>query len=363
MLNPSGIIATGGGTPGVDISIELGRSGTHVNINTDADVLALIGKSAGQQVKIPNDFWGLSRSTNISFTFSTVANYTLNVSSISGYVTGAQNSIDIIVPAGVYVYSMNTGTPALTITGGSALDIITLTVNGYIQGAGGNGGFAYDDTSGNMQIGQPGVGGPALSLGQALTIIGGGYIGGGGGGGAGINGFASVFGSGGGGAGGGGGGSLGLYGCTACGNNYPDNFFPGGQGSGPGGIGSNGNGNRDGTGSGGGGGGQMPGTGGVSSNSTGFGGGAGGGGGSNSYIQYSGAGGSAGNPGGHPSFVSGNQISSSGGGGGWGAAGGASGSYNGGNFQTFPGAAGGKAIQLNGYGVSHSGVTVYGAVA
>lgn len=42
-----------------DIATELGRSGTSVNFS-QTDVLTLAGKSAGQSVTLPNDFWGKS---------------------------------------------------------------------------------------------------------------------------------------------------------------------------------------------------------------------------------------------------------------------------------------------------------------
>jgi hypothetical protein len=58
-LAASGVIST------ADIASELGRAGTTVS-TSDADVLALIGKSAGQTVVLPTDFWGKSRFTIVS---------------------------------------------------------------------------------------------------------------------------------------------------------------------------------------------------------------------------------------------------------------------------------------------------------
>ena len=321
----------------------LNRPGTVLHMSSDTDALALIGKVTGQAVYI-TDFYGRSTSTNITYTFaSSVANASLNVSTISGYISGVINNITIIVNYGVYLYSTGTGTPGLTINGASALDVITLTDNGYIIGMGGGGGGADS----NDTYHAPGVGGPALSIAHNVTINGSGYIAGGGGGG----GFAQAYGytSGGGGAGGGAGG--GDYETGCCGN--PDVYFAGGTGGDLGGTGGNGQGGA----AGGGGGRILPGVGGQGTNNIGIGGGAGGGGGSNGYAQSAGSGGSAGNPGNPP--VSG--ITAAGGGGGWGAAGGSSGHVGGGITET--GAAGGKAIQLNGYSASYSGVTVYGAVA
>jgi hypothetical protein len=311
-------------------------------MSSDADALALIGKSTGQVVYI-TDFYGKSLTTNLTYTFtSSIGNASLNVSSISGYHAGGANNITIIVNPGVYLYSVSTAVPGLTLTGGSALDTITLTVNGYIIGQGGTGGGA---AASNVYH-APGVGGPALSLAHAVTINGSGYIAGGGGGG----GFAQAYGytSGGGGAGGGVGG--GDYETGCCGS--PDVFYAGGISGGLGGTGGNGSGGA----AGGGGGRILPGVGGQGTNNIGHGGGAGGGGGSNGYAQSAGSGGSAGNPGNPP--VSG--ITAAGGGGGWGAYGGSSGHSGGGITET--GAAGGKAIQTNGNTVTHSGVIIYGII-
>ena len=62
-LANSGILSTGNGVTGQDISIELGRPGTVVNICTDADCLALIGKTAGQTVHL-SDYYGKSKFTS-----------------------------------------------------------------------------------------------------------------------------------------------------------------------------------------------------------------------------------------------------------------------------------------------------------
>jgi len=57
MIAPSGPVSTD------DILTELRKANPNRNYpisTTDADVLALAGKSAGQSVKIPDDFWGKS---------------------------------------------------------------------------------------------------------------------------------------------------------------------------------------------------------------------------------------------------------------------------------------------------------------
>jgi hypothetical protein len=235
------------------------------------------------------------------------------------------SAVEIIINAGVYVYSTTTATPGLTIDG-SWPGGVTVTNNGYIAGKGGQGGNGYPANGS--------VGGSAISLGVNCSIVNNGYIGGGGGGGAD---------AGGGGAGGGNGGDMWVTGTA------------GGAGGGPGSSGANGVGQAYGKGAlynGGGGGRIFPGTGGAgasSSGGAGYGGGAGGGGPSGgSYAG--GTGGSAGN-------VGGNGVwgYSGGGGGGWGASGGtARGS----------GGAGGKAIALNGFTATRTGTgTTYGTVA
>jgi len=107
----------------------------------------------------------------------------------------------ITVGSGVYIWSDDTATPALTT--GSFPGGLTLIVEGFIMGKGGDGGGNTPD------VGSPTIlasaGGPAISLGCDATILGGAaaYIGGGGGGGGNLG---DVY-TGGGGAGGGWGGN------------------------------------------------------------------------------------------------------------------------------------------------------------
>jgi len=116
---------------------------------------------------------------------------------LATYATGqgwnGTDRAEITIASGVYVWSDDTATPALTT--GSFPGGLTLIVNGYIMGKGGAG---ADTGSGGEN------GGPAISLGTDATIRGGtnGYIGGGGGGGGTAEG-ASFTVTGGGGAGGG----------------------------------------------------------------------------------------------------------------------------------------------------------------
>ena len=132
---------------------------------------------------------------------------------------------EITVDSGVYVFSDNTSVPALTT--GNFSNGLTLIVNGFIIGKGGQG--APDGVPG--EDGQNG--GPALSLGCDVTINGGSgaYIAGGGGGGGGED-----LGGGGGGAGGGDGGAPDLGGAGGSpGSEGDDSSIADGGGAGGGG--------------------------------------------------------------------------------------------------------------------------------
>jgi len=286
-------------------------------------------------IRLGNFYNAVRRLTATQIYSTNTTQTTLNVSTLAGYAAGITD-VTITVNSGVYVYSTDTATPALTITGATAGDTVTLVNNGFIIGKGGNG----TETAGfNASNGSPG--GPAMSLGYNISITNNSFIaGGGGGGGAGP--FPSNALTGGGAGGGNGGGS---------GPNYY-----GGIGGGPGQAGAQGTsnqGNFPNYGGGGGGGRILPGVGGFGSvfQTKPGGGGAGGGstvGGQNGGTA--GSGGSAGNAGEDRGGFS------AGGGGGWGARGGNGGTGNGGT--------GGKAINLNGYSVTYiTAGTVYGAVS
>ncbi len=326
------------------VNVELGLSST-ASINMGAaNVRTLFGVPSGA-ISMSNGY-GKSNRAAISYTISSnTAHASINVASLPGYSAGTSD-ITITVNSGVYVYATSISTPALTLSGGASGDTVTLVNNGYIMGMGGTGAGSPSN---------PGVGGPAISLGFNTTINNtnaSAYIGGGGGGGAG--GYAQ----GGGGAGGGpatgpgsgGGGGLGSSGGN--GSLYTT--------SGPYGTYYN---------CGGGGGGRIfPGVGGAGGSSGHFsgwfgrGGGAGGGGASGASVATGGAGGSANSAGGGPGGggAGGYGGAGAGGGGGWGASGGNTGN------PSYQGAAGGKAVALNGRTVTWvSGNTtrVYGAIS
>lgn len=246
------------------------------------------------------------------------------------------------IGAGVYIWSDNTSTAALTING-SWPNGVTLVNNGYIIGKGGQGGSNGGTTAGAS-------GGPALSLGLNVTIVNGSgaFIAGGGGGGGGN------LAGGGGGAGGGDGGAGRFLGTTAGGaigasgstGAQTSSASPGGSGGGAGGgaggtaaFGPPPNPPAQG-GSGGGGGRILPGTGGA---------------GAVGLVSTGGSGGSASNAG---TVASPSNGHGSGGGGGWGASGATA------SNASIAGGAGGQAIALNGYAATISGSgTTYGAIS
>lgn len=325
------------------VNVELGLSST-ASINMGAaNVRTLFGVASGA-ISMSNGY-GKSNRAAVSYTISSnTANASINVASLSGYSAGTSD-ITITVNSGVYVYSTSTGTPGLTLTGGSTGDTITLVNNGYIMGKGGKGG-----AGGN---GNPG--GTALSLGFNTTVNntnGSAYIGGGGGGGAGIG-----YGAGGGvGGGDGGGGNFGVGG------------GPGSSGTNAYTTSSSGPYGTHYTSGGGGGGRVFPGVGGAGGSSGGVpngwgrGGTGGGGGSAASYQATGGAGGSSNNTGGQPSGGGGGPgiPAADSGGGGWGASGGYS------PWGDKLGGGGGKAVALNGRTVTWvSGDTsrVWGAVS
>jgi len=283
-LVASGEISIGGSTTNRSINVEFGlasgattsmsqlyRGGGIVTTNnTNVPTSGAISVS---------NFYGATKRYSISYVFDTnTPNASINVTTISGYVAGLSD-ITITVNNGIYVYSTSTSTPALTLSGGTTGDTITVVNNGFIMGCGGVGG-----NSGTSSYTAGQAGGAALSLGFNTTVnntYSSAYIGGGGGGGgAGFRTLSTVSGGGGGGgAGGGAGGSDGFS-------------FAGGSGGSVGNTGSSGGGSQGGGGggAGGGGGGGQSGGGGGGRIFAGTG-GAGGGG-------FGGAGGSANNAGG-----------------------------------------------------------------
>jgi hypothetical protein len=317
------------------------RSGGRVPTNnTNVPTSGAIG--------LKNFYNAVNRVTAVQTYSTNTTQTTLNVSTLSGYVAGITD-VTVYVSSNVYVYSTDTATPALTISGATAGDVITLVNNGFIIGKGGDG--ASGVLAASVQT-NGGAAGPAMSLGYNINITNNSYIAGGGGGGAACGYPAS--GAGGGGAGGGNGGSIG-------------GVYIGGTGGAPGQPGSAGysnQGNFPNYGGGGGGGRVLPGTGSAgsvfSTKPQGAGAGAGGTASGGSYAGSGGPGGSAGDA----APDTGDRTAA--GGGGWGAKGGNVGQSGIGGLVGGPGfgGAGGKAIALNGFTVTYITTgTVYGAVS
>lgn len=378
-LNATGPISIGGTTVGESINLEL---------NLAADTESSIGETSFRTLaNVPtgtislDDFHGKSNVIVIPPITTDTNQYILYSSNVPGYIAG-QAKVEISINSGVYLYSSNTANPALTFFGFTTGDVITVKNSGYIIGCGGDGGgITYISPALRFTTYPATVGGTAISTTCDVVLQNNGYIAGGGGGGALNNSGGSASGAGGGGAGGGKGGS------SVSGTPYNQTLQPGGAGGAPGQPG--GDGQRAGFGTpggaalycGGGGGGRiLPGVGGAggepyypTSNDNGKGGGAGGGGGSSTnippgggytFMNVGGAGGSAGAPGADGAFYfpsGGFGVTGGGGGGGWGASGGASIYYG---VGTVYGAAGGKAVRLNGYTATITGSGyVYGAVS
>jgi hypothetical protein len=338
---------------GADIGVELGNTATSmISIGATAP-RTLAGVPSGA-IRVAADFYG--KSSLFSFTIS--ANQqeaNLRTLALAAGWNGS-SAVRATINAGVYIWSNNTGTAALTING-SWPGGVTLVNNGFIMGRGGNGGTGYWSPPSSAAMAGS-TGGPAISLGVNATITNnaGAFIAGGGGGGAGSGITGATGGAGGGGAGGGTGGNL----VNAGGGS---NNTAGGAGGAIGSSGSNGALPPNSIGGSGGGGGRIlagtGGAGGTSGSATGKGGGSGGGGAYGVvYKVASGSGGAGGTAGAAGSAGTGGEGGNGGGGGGWGASGGA-GSTGGASV-----GAGGRAIALNGFTATRSGAgTTYGAVS
>ena len=345
-----------------DINTELGVSSTTLRALNDAAVRTLFGQASGAVDM--NTGHGKSNRTSPTFTFAANAtNQTVALASLSGYSAG-KSCITITINSGVYVYSTSTATPAITFTGGTTGDVLSIVNLGKIMGKGCDAGTNCGAAGGNaICLSYPatinntnasayiGGGGGAGASGCGCSGVGGGGAGGGAGSrGRGIRGAGDLNGA------GGAGGAIGLPGgdgihCQYAGIN-PNQGYGGGAGGGGGGVGGSCGGCSAAPGSGGGGR-IFPGSAGGAGRS------AASGGAGNSVGGSTSAGGNVGGPGG----------------GGWGASGGAS------SLAIYccccpsrfvrwywqrTGGAGGKAVALNGKSVTWvSGCTarVYGGVS
>lgn len=371
----TGPISLGGSatTGGLNQSVntELGRSSTATISMNEIAVRTLAG--------VPSNAISMSNFYGKSIGFAFTINTNQSNANLATLATAAGwdgiSKVVATVAANVYVFSTDTGTPALTIPN-SFPNGIELVNNGNICGRGGNGG---------IQNAVGAAGGTAINILRNVTITNNSFIAGGGGGGGGGQGTQSTLeegtvysatgrGGGGGGAGGGAGG-----------NAFPASGGAGGTPTSITGVDGSDAQIGDGTpqeiwGAGGGGGGfGLPGTGGAARNPVGT-------------LRQGGAGASAGGSGG--SALSSGEIlgvlgvAAGGGGGGWGASGGLGGGREGGTFapvvsgaggsagnaggnrssdpgiSSISGGAGGRAVNLNGFSVTWVATgTRYGSIA
>ena len=93
-----------------------------------------------------------------TFITETSKNLVIDLSSYNGYIAG-HTDITITIMDNVYIYSTNTGIPALTIQGATLGDNVTLINNGQILGMAGNN-----------------IGGIGMYVKSSLKLINNGYI-------------------------------------------------------------------------------------------------------------------------------------------------------------------------------------------
>ena len=210
MTTPTGTISLN------NVNVELGLSGTTTISMNQANVRTLAGVGGSGTIISMNDLRGKSNRKTLSYTFSfSTANASLNVSAIGGYIAG-KSDITVTINSGVYLYATSTGNYGLSLSGATSGDTVTIVNNGFIMGQGGNGGGGASG-NGNATLINGTAGGPALNLGIGVnpTINNqSGYIGGGGGGGGGyVQTYGTPYASygAGGGAGGGNGGGTWSY--------------------------------------------------------------------------------------------------------------------------------------------------------
>ena len=178
-----------------------------------------------------------SQSSRLAFNVvisSNTQNYTASTSTVTGYQPGISD-VTFTINSGIVVGSANTTAVGFNVdTSWNAADTVTIVNNGYIVGAGGDGGRAGGGFTFNGGVGA--VGGPALTVQRATTINNAsGTVGGGGGGGGGGSSNAVGVATGRAGAGGGGAGNIVGVGGEGggSGNGSPGTLTTGGAGVGP----------------------------------------------------------------------------------------------------------------------------------
>jgi hypothetical protein len=173
-----------------------------------------------------SNFYGATRRITVNLTIaSNTTGYNLKTAASSaGYQAGITD-INLTVNSGVYLGSTASGANyALTVSGFASGDIINVTNNGYIIGAGGKGGNGGRATASRAPSGAEG--GRAIYTNFPMTITNNGTIAGGGGGGGGGGACKSHGGS--------------LTGCGASGGGGGAGYVTGIYGSGSNGINGNG---------------------------------------------------------------------------------------------------------------------------
>ncbi len=190
-LNLSGAISLGGTTPGQSIAIENGGPGTATISLNDTAVRNLAGPSfttPASTIIMPTNFYGKSNRVSINLTISAnTFNYDIYANRSPAYVAG-QSDITVTVNPGVYVGGNNPGLYAMLVPSAfNAADTVRIVNNGYLLGAGGNGGQGGFEQSGNPTFaGLAGAtGGNALYVNRSTTVTNNGFIYSGGGGGGG----------------------------------------------------------------------------------------------------------------------------------------------------------------------------------
>ena len=142
-------------------------------------------------------FRGFDQATPSEYVFNdtitvNTTNYDIRAAAIAdGWDGVLPLSANVVINSGVYVYSSSTGTPALSSNISGTFPVgttLTIVNNGYIWGAGGNGGqgaAANALSSGTEQAGQSysgTSGGIGLDLNYPVSLYQAGWIVGGGGG-------------------------------------------------------------------------------------------------------------------------------------------------------------------------------------
>ena len=161
---------------------------------------------------------------NLTIASNTTGYNVLTQAQSNGYQAGITD-VNVTVNSGVYVGSPASGTSyAMTVSGFTAGDAVNVTNNGYIIGAGGDGGNGGVATASKAPSGENG--GRAILATYAMTITNNGTVAGGGGGGGGGGACKSHSGA--------------LTGCGASGGGGGAGYVTGVYGSGSNGINGNG---------------------------------------------------------------------------------------------------------------------------